>query len=140
MENLHLIIGNKLNLKHFITNYLNIILTKKKGIIHINMKNNFSGILEYNDDGQYVVGNVNLSQILDEVYYSNNNIINIKIYEGTKTLFIEDGYLTRRKSDIVDIYSYHVNSFGLEDLLFDTVGKYITVEVECQENGKYSLL
>lgn len=104
------------------------------------MKNNFSGILEYNDDGQYVVGNVNLSQILDEVYYSNNNIINIKIYEGTKTLFIEDGYLTRRKSDIVDIYSYHVNSFGLEDLLFDTVGKYITVEVECQENGKYSLL
>jgi len=104
------------------------------------MKNNFSGILEYNDNGQYVVSNRNLSHILDRIYYSNNNIINIKIYEGIKTLFAEDGYLTRRKSDVADIYSYHVSSFGLEDLLFDTVGKYITVKVEYEPSKKYSLL
>lgn len=93
------------------------------------IKNNFNGILEYNDDAEYTVGSTNLSQILDDIYYSKNNIINIKIYEGSKTLFAEEGYLTRRKSDVADIYSYHVSSFGLEDTLFDAVDKYIDVEV-----------
>ena len=65
------------------------------------MYKTISGILTYDDDGNYVVGNINFSSILDKIYYANNNHLDIKIYEGNKILYIENGNLYRVKQMIL---------------------------------------
>jgi hypothetical protein len=92
------------------------------------MYKTISGILTYDDSGNYVVGNVNFSSILDKIYYANNNHLDIKIYEGNKILYIENGNLYRRKADDIDIYDYHICGNNLENVLFNSVGKFVTIE------------
>lgn len=90
------------------------------------------GKLDYSDYAQFEIINytsaTNISKILDKVYYSNNNKINIRIMSGSKTLFNEDGNLLMKK-DKHGIYSYHVNGECLELVLFNNVNQFIDIEI-----------
>lgn len=93
----------------------------------------YNGKLIYNPIAEYELvypgGMVNISSLLSKVYYSPiNNKIHIKIMNGSKTLFNEEGYLLMKK-DMDDIYSFHVNGNNLELVLFENTDKYIDVEI-----------
>lgn len=92
------------------------------------MKIKASGKLIYNDDGEYVVDKLNISQLLDNVYLSNNKSVIFKIMEGCKILFDEAGNL-RRKPDQDRINSYHICGLSIERELFYDVGKNLDIEI-----------
>jgi len=83
----------------------------------------YSGKLSYDQNAEYIllspINTINISTILNQIYYSNNNYIEIKITNGCKTLFNEKGNLLKRKNDEFRIYDWHVNGNCLEDVLFN---------------------
>ena len=92
----------------------------------------FEGKLVYDEDGQYVVGNFNLSALLDTVYYSpTSNYIDIKIEkDGCKVLFNEKGNFYRRKETSTDVYGYVINGMEIEEILFNNTDEYINVVLD----------
>ena len=94
-------------------------------------KFNQEGMLEYTDDGRYVLDGLDISAILKEVYYSDkSNAISFRINKGCRTLFNEEGTLLIRMSEEANcIYGYHINGEDLETKLFNTVGNVIGVEL-----------
>ena len=86
----------------------------------------YSGKLNYNEDEQYEqyilispTNIINITSILNQIYYSPNNYIEIKITNGCKVLFNEKGNLLRRKNIEFGIYDWHVNGCCLGDVLFN---------------------
>jgi hypothetical protein len=94
--------------------------------------NTYSGKLIYDDDGNYLIcpkgrKEFNLSKALRTVYYhQSNNHINIKISDGCKVLFYEDGILYKKR-DQYQLYSYFVNGKNLEEVLFFSTDKDIEI-------------
>ena len=90
------------------------------------------GRLNYSDYAQYQIitsiGATNISEILDKVYYSTNNKMKIKIMNGSKILYNEEGNLLKKSGDF-GIYDYHINGFNLEQVLFFNCGKQIDIEI-----------
>lgn len=99
---------------------------------HLNKQITACGRLEYSDYAQYQIitsnGVTNISEILDKIYYSTNNKIKIKIMNGSKTLYNEEGNLLKKPGDY-GIYDYHINGYDLEQVLFDYTGKNIDIEI-----------
>ena len=85
--------------------------------------NTYSGRLVYDDDANYIIysddgGVFNLSNALSTIYYHpENNHICIKVMNGSRVLFDEDGVLYK-KAIGKHFYSYHVSSEDLETVLF----------------------
>jgi len=90
------------------------------------------GKLIYNLDAEYEVINkneaINISSILKQIYYSNNNVVNINVFVGCKILFSEEGYLIKKK-DEYGIYDYHINGANLGLVLFDNTDEFINFEI-----------
>jgi hypothetical protein len=104
----------------------------------------FSGIFIYNDLAEYEIhfsnGYINISNILNRVYNSNNNYIEIKIMNCCKLIYNEKGNLLKRK-DNNGILSYHINGCNLDLAMFNNVDEdlEITIYAEAEETGdKYS--
>ena len=96
------------------------------------------GKLDYDEDGKYaVIENAvkfNLSDLLDTVYAAKNNRINLRITNGNELLFQEDSTLYKNKNKH-NFYTYFVTGADLETILFDNVGKEVTVEVAAKSVG-----
>jgi len=90
------------------------------------------GKLNYSCFAEYEIinsaGAINISEILDHIYYSNNNKINIKVMNGCKTLYHEEGNLLRKRGEN-DIYDYHINGANLELVLFNNCDKFVDIEI-----------
>jgi len=104
-----------------------------------------NGILEFTEQGRYELhhpnsGITDISSILETIYMHSESKyhINIKITNGCKTLFNEDGslYLSRIRPKL---YSYYVSGEDLETVLFNSVGKEldITIFAEALEGTDY---
>ena len=101
----------------------------------------YNGRLVYNDFGQFELqfskkgkeGIVNISKLLDQIYYADNNIARVKVSistsKGLKTIFNEEGYLIKKKIIQPKLVSYHINSYDLETKLFDNTGNYVEIEI-----------
>jgi hypothetical protein len=100
-----------------------------------------NGKLTYDDNGDYILGSVNISKILDKIYYADNNTINIKIMDCTKTLFNEFGTLLRKKNED-GFYSYHVLGNDLDLVLFNNTDKdlEITLNAPALKGEKYAAI
>jgi hypothetical protein len=92
----------------------------------------FSGRLTYNLMADYELvsptGCTNLSQLLNKVYSSNSKYIEIKIMNGCKLLFDEQGNLIK-KNDKFGVESYFINGDCLDEKLFFNTDKDIDVEI-----------
>ena len=108
------------------------------------MEKVFNGILDYNENADYVLestqGSFNISSILNKVYYADTNSISVKIMDGCKTLFNEEGNIYLKK-DQFGIYSYHIDGENLEQKLFNNTGKEleITILAEALKGETYDL-
>lgn len=98
----------------------------------------YNGELAYNNNAEYELstpgGIVNISQLLDSIYYADNNHIEIKIMEGCKILFDESGFLLLKK-DKSNIYSYHVAGEPLEEKLFNNTDKILEITIFAEALG-----
>lgn len=105
--------------------------------------NTYYGRLIYNDQGEYELhsptGIVNISHILKNIYFADNNYIKIKIMNGCKVLFNEEGNLYLKVIIKPKLASYHVNGNDLETVLFDLVGQDLEILLfaEALEGDKY---
>lgn len=100
------------------------------------------GKLVYNDIGQFEIHNqdddtiFNLSALLDKIYFSSdNNHICIKILEGCKLLFFEDGYLIMQPTKY-NIYDYHVCGRNLFATLFESTDKLLEIIIHTETLGE----
>ena len=103
----------------------------------IKQLHSFSGKLTYSDFGTYQLiypgGGVNISSILSKVYHSpTNNKIHIKIMNGCKVLFNEEGNLLIRPETSTELYSYHINGECLETVMFYNTDKDLTFEITAE--------
>lgn len=104
----------------------------------------YNGRLVYNDFGEFELqfsekgkeGIINISKLLDQIYYADNNIARVKVSistpKGLKTIFNEEGYLIKKKIIPPKLMSYHINSYDLETKLFDNTGNYVEVEMTAE--------
>ena len=100
-----------------------------------NYKKEITGVLSYDQNAEYIIGTFNLSKLLSKIYYSfTSNQINIRISDGCKILFNEDGMLYKRKSQY-GTYDYFVSGSCLDDTLFDNCGKDLEVIIESKALG-----
>lgn len=100
-----------------------------------------NGKLIYNDFGQFELqfskkgkeGIINISKLLDQIYYSDNNVARVRVSistsKGLKTIFNEEGYLIKKVIIKPKLASYHINSYDLETKLFNNTGNYVEVEI-----------
>lgn len=110
------------------------------------MEKVFNGILDYNENADYVLestqgrGSVNISGMLNKVYYADTNSISIKIMDGCKTLFNEEGNIYLKNNQF-GIYSYHIDGEDLEHKLFNNTGKEleITISAEALKGNTHDL-
>ena len=101
----------------------------------------YNGKLIYNDFGEFELqfskkgkeGIVNISKLLDQIYYSDNNVARVKASvstsKGLKTIFNEEGYLIKKVIVKPKLASYHINNYDLETKLFDNTGNYVEIEI-----------
>lgn len=100
----------------------------------------YSGILKYNDSAEYELcfrnKKINISNIIDQVYHSPNNFIEIKIMNCCKLIFEEQGKLYMRK-DQFGINCYHISGCNLDYTLFQMVDEVldITIYAEILKQG-----
>jgi len=93
----------------------------------------YSGKLTYSDRGDYILSSptqtTNISTILKKIdcWYSNH--IDIKILKGCKILYDEQDGRLLKKLDKYGLDSYHVNGLDLEEVLFNSVGLDIDIEI-----------
>ena len=98
-------------------------------------KAELQGKLVYGDKAEYLIYMnddkvFNLSLLLDQIYYAPKTYhLHIKIMDGCKTLFNEDGglYLAPIAKGF---YSYHICSNDLESCLFENTDKELTFLIE----------
>ncbi|HZK00292.1 MAG TPA: hypothetical protein VFC79_09800 [Tissierellaceae bacterium] len=98
-------------------------------------KTEIQGKLVYGDRAEYLIHMndntvFNLSLLLDQIYYAPKTYhLHIRIMDGCKTLYNEDGGLylapiTR------GFYSYHICANDLESCLFENTDKVLTIFIE----------
>lgn len=99
-----------------------------------NKKQNFTfnGKLLYDQNANYILhsptSDINLSNILQKTFCYYDNVINIEIRKGYKTLYAEEGHLINEVSKH-NILTYHINGADLEEVLFNNVGEYLDIEI-----------
>lgn len=91
------------------------------------------GILEMNDDGDYIIDNINLSKLLWSIFDSNSPFLSIKIESDTRTLFNSTGDLYFDKDDY-GIWCWHVDGECLESVLFNHTNEklYIVINTKAE--------
>ena len=93
----------------------------------------FSGMLTYSELGDYILSSptqtTNISTILKKIYCWHHNQIDIKIMKGCKILYNEQDGRLLKKLDKYGLNSYHVNGLDLEEVLFNSVGLDIDIEI-----------
>jgi len=99
------------------------------------MIKNLSGKLFLDSDG-YVLEDVNISKLFDEVYCSTNKVISVKVFKDGKLICNEEGYLYKYKNNF-NMKVYYINGFGIEDTLWDLVDKNINIEIWRAEGKIY---
>lgn len=82
------------------------------------MKIDLYGKLKMNDDGEYIIDRINLTKVLEKIYYSKRPFLSITVESETRTLFKSKGELYFDKDDY-GIWCWHVDGECLESVLFN---------------------
>lgn len=82
------------------------------------MKIDLYGKLKMNDNGEYIIDRINLTKVLEKIYYSKRPFLSITVESETRTLFKSKGELYFDKDDY-GIWCWHVNGECLESVLFN---------------------
>lgn len=82
------------------------------------MKIDLYGKLKMNDDGEYIIDRINLTKVLEKIYYSKRPFLSITVESETRTLFKFKGELYFDKDDY-GIWCWHVDGECLESALFN---------------------
>jgi len=106
----------------------------------IKSKITYSGKLIYEkDNGDYEIlipspiresRLINLSNTLFNLCYSARNYVVLKIMNGCKIEYANNGNLTKDYDD-KHLFVYHVGDKEIESILFNLVGEWIDIEIEC---------
>lgn len=93
-----------------------------------------------NDNGEFELENetgiVNISQLLDGIYSSQNKLIYVEIIKDGSILFQEDGGLTK-KIDKDGINSFHICGMNLDLVLFNNTGEYLDITIQERKSKVY---
>lgn len=81
--------------------------------------------------GEYGEEGVNISEILKDIYY-NYPIVKIRITNGRRILFNEDGELYLQKTG--GIWEYFIDDRCLGDILFNNTNKNINIEIRTHKS------
>jgi len=73
---------------------------------------------------------INLSNTLFNLCYSARNYVVLKIMNGCKIEYANNGNLTKDYDD-KHLFVYHVGDKEIESILFNLVGEWIDIEIEC---------
>lgn len=103
------------------------------------MKHTFYGLLTYNDNGEYEVGEFNISDILYNIYYNTKAyselpVVKIKIQDENRTLLNEEGELYIARNEF-GVYSFFVNDRDIEGVLFEATDKTIDIVINLEESN-----
>lgn len=82
------------------------------------MKIDLYGKLKMNDNGEYIIDRINLTKVLEKIYYSKRPFLSITVESETRTLFKSKGELYFDKDDY-GIWCWHVDGECLESVLFN---------------------
>ncbi len=100
----------------------------------------FTGKLVYNDDGNYELHNDEgifyLTDALNEIYYSRNNHLSLRIANGNKLLFNEDSTIYK-KINKYGIYSFYICGADLETVLFNNTDEIVDVVIMAEAMDDY---
>lgn len=87
------------------------------------------GKLTMNDEGEYIIDKINLTKLLNKIYYSNSPTLSIVIDSNTRTLFDEIGELYLDKDDF-GIYCWHIDGECLESVLFNNTETMLEIYID----------
>ena len=82
------------------------------------MKIDLYGKLKMNDNGEYIIDRINLTKVLEKIYYSKRPFLSITVESETRTLFKSRGESYFDKDDY-GIWCWHVDGECLESVLFN---------------------
>lgn len=110
----------------------------------MNNKNVYVGNLELSDESQYILHQddnkeVNISKLLDQIYYADSNGIEISIEQifdkGSKTVYEDNGLLIMKKN-LDGFYSFHIASVDVDLKLFNLVDERIEITINHLTDGR----
>lgn len=92
------------------------------------MKIDLYGKLKINDNGEYIIDRINLTKVLEKIYYSKSPFLFITVESETRTLFKSKGELYFDKDDY-GIWCWHVNGECLESVLFNHTDEVLDISI-----------
>ena len=93
------------------------------------MKINLYDTLKMNDNGEYIIDRINLTKVLEKIYYSERPFLSITVKSETRTLFKSKGELYLDKDDY-GIWCWHVNGECLESVLFNHTEEVVDIIID----------
>lgn len=101
------------------------------------MKNTYFGKLVYNDDAEFEIhddtGIINITQLLDGIYKSENKLIFVEVMKANSLLFQEDGGVCI-KPDEQNVMCHYICGVNLDRIFWDNTDEY--VEITIYKRGK----
>lgn len=99
-----------------------------------------NGQLTMSEDAyEYIVKDweqdINLSEVLKEIFLMNNSVAQITIVVDGKLAFKEDGYFTYKR-DEYNVWSYFVDGENLDEFLFNHTGLRMSICIKAIENAE----
>ena len=104
---------------------------KKTIILSGNLK--YADIEDHDNATEYEIHSltdiINLSNILEQIFNSENKYIEIKIMNCCKLIYEEKGNLMKYKSYDSNIIDYHINGNCLGDVLFNNTDSNLEITI-----------
>ncbi len=93
------------------------------------MKIDLYGKLKMNDSGEYIIDRINLTKVLEKIYYSKSPFLSITVELEARTLFRSKGELYFDK-DNYGVWCWHVNGECLETALFNHTEEVVDIIID----------
>lgn len=92
------------------------------------MRLDLYGKLIMNDNGEYIIDKINLTKLLNKIYYSNSPTLSIVIDSDSRTLLNAKGDLYLDK-DNFGVYCWHIDGECLESVLFNNTETMLNISI-----------
>ena len=93
------------------------------------MRIDLYGKLKMNDSGEYIIDKINLTKVLEKIYYSKSPFLSITVESEARTLFKSKGELYFDK-DNYGVWCWHVNGECLETVLFNHTEEVVYIIID----------
>jgi hypothetical protein len=93
------------------------------------MRIDLYGKLKMNDNGEYIIDRINLTKVLEKIYYSKRPFLSITVESEARTLFKSKGELYFDK-DNYGVWCWHVNGECLETVLFNHIEEVVDIIID----------